>query len=86
MRGFQANKMQGKCLENAPKPFFDRGLALARLGIHSYAIGDLLLRDWGFTLTRLGIYRKGEGSLMNRRRFASVLPKAREDNGEGSGN
>ncbi len=56
MRGFQANKMQGKCLENAPKQFFDRGLALARLGIHSYAIGDLLLCDWGFTKLLLGIY------------------------------
>ncbi len=56
MRGFQANKMQGKCLENAPKPFFDRGLALARLWIHSYAIGDSQNFYWGFTKLLLGIY------------------------------
>ena len=65
MRGFQANKMQGKCLENAPKQFFDRGLALARQGIHSSSIGDLQNFYWEFTQALLGIYKTSFGDSLN---------------------
>ena len=56
----------------------------ARLGIHSYAIGDVLSQLWGMTRARLGIHWSVPLMQLFARRFVIDLASLRRCDGEGS--
>ena len=48
---------------NLPQ-FQNKNRTIENMGIHSYAIGDVLLRYWGRTLTLLGKYSYAIGDIL----------------------
>ena len=55
-----------------------------RQGTYSCAIGDLLVRFWGFTDAQLRMYSSGKWDLLMRRGLKNVQARARLNSNEGS--